>query len=81
MKRKLQDILKKIDKSSKTHFFKTFQYFPHVTGSSIRNGFYKKFDEVQGNGGLYYANPILTFDQMTSVIEMGEKLADKYFGI
>ncbi|KXN73878.1 hypothetical protein CONCODRAFT_3117 [Conidiobolus coronatus NRRL 28638] len=58
---------------------KSWTYFPHVTVESLKNGFYKKFDEIQGKKGLYYATPLLGFEIMESTITSAEYLAEKFF--
>lgn len=58
---------------------KSWTYFPHVTVESLKNGFYEKFDEIQGKKGLYYATPLLGFEIMESTISSAEYLADRFF--
>jgi hypothetical protein len=58
---------------------KTWEYFPHVTTESLKNGFYKKFDSIQGSKGLFYATPLMTFELMESTIDSAEYLVDKFF--
>ncbi|OXA48758.1 hypothetical protein Fcan01_16432 [Folsomia candida] len=76
---KLTGTLRKIHPFSRTLFTSVTDYFPHVTGQSIRDGFYRDFESIQGDGGLYFATTLLTFETVNGAIEMGEKFVDKYF--
>jgi predicted NAD/FAD-dependent oxidoreductase len=58
---------------------KPWVYFPHVTVESLKNGFYKKFDSIQGKKGLYYATPLMTFELMESTINSADYLVEKFF--
>lgn len=89
MDTKLKVLLRNIRKSrSKRHCSKAneiligpqgYEHFPRVSGSSIRDGFYRKFRAIQGNGGIYYATPLLSFDMMEPVLEMAEDFVEEYF--
>ncbi|OXA48724.1 Salicylate hydroxylase [Folsomia candida] len=60
MLNKLTTTLRKIHPLSRTLFTSVTDYFPHVSGESIRDGFYRDFDSIQADGGLYYATTLLT---------------------
>ncbi|KXN73881.1 hypothetical protein CONCODRAFT_35311 [Conidiobolus coronatus NRRL 28638] len=58
---------------------KSWTYFPHVTVESLKNGFYKKFDSIQGKKGLYYATPLLAFELMETTFDSADYLVERFF--
>ena len=77
---KMDKTLRKMSTRPKTlHPIKTTEYFPHVVPDSLRKGFYRKFAAIQGNGGLYYASTLLTFEKMNEALKMTEAFVAKYF--
>ena len=79
VKSKLDDFLRRISPEAKTFFLQTTEYFPHVATESLQNGFYSKFNALQGETGLYYATPLISFETMDGTIRMTEDLVQKYF--
>ena len=75
----LEATLKKISKDAKTFYRATSEYFPHVGTSSLQQGFYKKFDAIQGVRGLYYATTLLGFETMDGALKMTEAFVNRYF--
>lgn len=77
---KMDQTLRKMSTAPKTlHQIKASEYFPHVQPKSLKNGFYRQFDSIQGNKGVYYASTILTFETMNDALKMTESFVDKYF--
>jgi hypothetical protein len=58
---------------------KTWEYFPHVNVESLRNGFYQRFNEIQGSKGLFYATPLMTFELMETSISAADYLVNYFF--
>jgi hypothetical protein len=58
---------------------KTWEYFPHVNVESLKNDFYKRFNNIQGRRGLYYATPLMTFELLESTINSADYLVEKFF--
>lgn len=76
---KIEHHPEKIHPFAHTLFTRSTEYFPHVTGESMRTRFIQNFDAIQGNGGLYYATMLLSMETVDNSIEMGEGIVDKYF--
>lgn len=77
---KINDTLRKISIAPKTlHEIKTTEYFPHALPESLKNGFYRDFESIQGHNGLYYASTILTFEELDEALKMTEAFVGKYF--
>lgn len=76
---KLKGTISKINKKSYIISQRNWQYFPHVQIEDLKAGFYKKFEQLQGHHGLYYATTLSTFEIMNEAIRAGEDLAEKYF--
>jgi hypothetical protein len=74
----LEIFLKKISPESRTYFLQASEYFPHVTTKSLQNGFYKKFDRIQGRGGLFYATTLLSFETMNMALYMSQEFVTRY---
>jgi predicted NAD/FAD-dependent oxidoreductase len=58
---------------------KSWEYFPHVTVDSLKGGFYKKFDSIQGEQNLYYATPLVSFELMENTLSSADYIADRFF--
>jgi hypothetical protein len=67
-------------KDTKTNIYvKGWDYFPHVTTKSLQDGFYKKFNSIQGKGKVYYATPLLSFECVEHSIRSGEYIIDTFY--
>jgi hypothetical protein len=65
---------------TKTNIYvKGWDYFPHVTTKSLQDGFYEKFNSIQGEGNIYYATPLLGFELIEYSIRSGEYIADSFY--
>jgi hypothetical protein len=60
-------------------YIKGYEYFPHVTTKSLKDGFYKKFNSIQGKKNIYYASPLLSFELIESSIRAAEYIVDSFF--
>ncbi len=82
MSTKIDQTIQKMSTAPKTlHKIKSSEYFPHAEPKSLKNGFYQKFDSIQGNKGLYYATTLLTFEKMNEALKMTESFVEKYFNV
>ena len=77
--KKLESFIKKVNRHSSTFFLKATEYFPHVSTDSLANGFYQRFDKIQGIRGVYYASTVLSFETMNLALDMAEGFVNKYF--
>ncbi|KXN66175.1 FAD/NAD(P)-binding domain-containing protein [Conidiobolus coronatus NRRL 28638] len=58
---------------------KIWEFFPHVNVESLKSNFYKKFNNIQGRRGLYYATPLMTIELIESAINSADYLVEKFF--
>jgi hypothetical protein len=59
--------------------FYDWDYFPHVNSTSLENGFYKKFDQLQGKANQYYTGGLFNMETVQSSMEHGEFVVKKFF--
>lgn len=79
MKSRIYNLLKDVDFDYELYFVKPTEFFPHFRRQAIMQDYYKKLDQIQGKGGIYWATTLLTFETVNNAIEMAEKLVAKYF--
>ncbi|KXN75008.1 FAD/NAD(P)-binding domain-containing protein, partial [Conidiobolus coronatus NRRL 28638] len=60
-------------------YVKGWDYFPHVTTKSLQDGFYRKFNSIQGKGKIYYATPLLSFECVEHSIRSAEHIVDTFY--
>jgi predicted NAD/FAD-dependent oxidoreductase len=67
-------------KDTKTNLYvKGWDYFPHVTTKSLQDGFYKKFNSIQGKKNIYYATPLLGFEVIEHSIRAAEYVVGSFY--
>ncbi|KXN64756.1 hypothetical protein CONCODRAFT_13980 [Conidiobolus coronatus NRRL 28638] len=67
-------------KDTKTNIYiKGYEYFPHVTTESLQDGFYDKFNSIQGKNNIYYATPLLSFEVIEHSIRTAEYIVESFF--
>jgi hypothetical protein len=59
--------------------FYDWDYFPHVNSTSLQNGFYKKFDQLQGKANQYYTGGLFNFESVQSTMAHGEFIIKNFF--
>jgi hypothetical protein len=59
--------------------FREWDYFPHFNTTSLQNGWYDKFNAVQGQGKTYYASGLNGFELVEFSIRAGQDIAQTYF--
>ena len=59
--------------------FREWDYFPHFDQDELENGFYAKFNELQGNKNTYYASGLNGFETVEFAIRAGQDVVDTYF--
>lgn len=79
MSKELQNLISKVSVNGTMLFLQGTECFPHATTKFLQRGFYKKFDRIQGKGGLYYATTLLTLETMEKALEMAAGFCNKYF--
>lgn len=82
MTRRLKGFLHNFSGGKRNEIFygpQGYDYFPRVSGQSIKNGFYGKLRAIQGKGGVYYATPLLTFELIEGCLEMAESFVQDFF--
>ena len=63
----------------KIHQTADWKYFPHVDGNSLRDGFYRKLMDVQGQRGTWYVGGIINFETVESTASYAQKLVKENF--
>ena len=58
---------------------KRWKYFPHVKCEDLKNGFYKKLDEIQMKNNTLYAGKLLDFSNIEHCSIFEKYIVDKYF--
>jgi len=59
--------------------FREWDYFPHFDQDELENGFYAKFNELQGYKNTYYASGLNGFETVEFAIRAGQDVVDTYF--
>lgn len=79
MRRKVDDTMLFVDPNYELYFLNSTDYFPHVREQDILLGFYSGLNSIQGNGGVYWATTLLTFESINNSIEMAQNFVARYF--
>jgi hypothetical protein len=58
--------------------FREWDYFPHVNGHELDNGFYESFNALQGYKDTYYASGLNGFELVEFAIRAGQDVVDTY---
>jgi hypothetical protein len=59
----------------------TWEYFPHVSAEEIKNGFYEKMEQLQGQKNTLYVGEILAFPTVEDCSNYSRELVKKHFEI
>lgn len=59
VRKKLNATIKKIHPFSKLLWTRATEYCSHVSSQALRDGFYKDFKGIQGNGRVYYGTTLI----------------------
>lgn len=59
--------------------FREWDYFPHFDKAQLDQGFYEKFNSLQGRKNTYYASGLNGFETIEFVIRAGQDVVDSYF--
>ena len=58
--------------------FREWDYFPHFDQDELENGFYARFNELQGYKNTYYASGLNGFETVEFAIRAGQDVVDTY---
>lgn len=58
---------------------KEWEYFYHVSPEVLRDGFYQKLYQRQGENGLFFANSIFNFESVQRCQELATEIVQSYF--
>ena len=58
--------------------FRGWDYFPHFDKAELENGFYAKFNALQGHQKTYYASGLNGFETVEFAIRAGQDVVDTY---
>jgi hypothetical protein len=61
------------------HRQKGWQYFPHVSLTDFRAGFYDQFESLQGYQQTYYAGSLLAYETVGTTVAYTRSLVERYF--
>jgi hypothetical protein len=56
---------------------KAWRYFPHVSSSDFKAGYYDRLDALQGTRSTYYTGELLSFSCVEPVVAFSELLAQR----
>ncbi|MFO1406580.1 MAG: FAD-dependent oxidoreductase [Steroidobacteraceae bacterium] len=56
-----------------------WQYFPHVTLTDFRAGFYDQFESLQGYLQTYYSGSLLAYETVGTTVAYSRRLVERYF--
>ncbi len=59
--------------------FGGWDYFPHYDTQQLQEGFYGKFDALQGHKNTYYASGLNAFEIIEFALRAGQDVAASYF--
>jgi hypothetical protein len=59
--------------------FREWDYFPHYDKAQLDQGYYVKFDQLQGSKNTYYASGLNAFETVEFAIRAGKDIVDSYF--
>jgi hypothetical protein len=59
--------------------FREWDYFPHYDQRQLDQGYYSKFNNLQGNNNTYYASGLNGFETVEFAIRAGIDIVDTYF--
>jgi NAD(P)-binding Rossmann-like domain len=59
--------------------FYDWDYFPHVNSTSLNNGFYSKFDKLQGKANQYYTGGLFNFETVQNTMAHGKYIINRFF--
>jgi hypothetical protein len=55
-------------------------YFPRVSATDLRQDFYERVEDLQGNGGIYYVGGTLSFETVETSARYAQSLVQDNFG-
>ncbi|MFO1394026.1 MAG: FAD-dependent oxidoreductase [Steroidobacteraceae bacterium] len=58
---------------------KGWQYFPHVSLTDFRAGFYDQFESLQGYRQTYYSGSLLAYETVGTTVAYSRGLVERYF--
>jgi hypothetical protein len=61
------------------HKFIDWKYFPHIDGETMRDGFYEKINQMQGERNTFYIGELLNFSCIGFTTQYTEELIKCYF--
>lgn len=59
--------------------FRGWDYFPHFDQAQLDQGYYDKFNALQGHQNTYYASGLNGFETVEFAIRAGKDVVDSYF--
>lgn len=59
--------------------FREWDYFPHFDQAQLDQGYYDKFNALQGQQNTYYASGLNGFETVEFAIRAGKDVVDSYF--
>jgi len=59
--------------------FNRWDYLPHLSTTSLNEGFFQTFESLQGQHHQYYTGSLFTFDSVETSMAEGQKLIEKHF--
>jgi hypothetical protein len=59
--------------------FQQWDYFPHYDTAQLNEGYYAKFNQLQGNNNTFYVSGLNGFETVEFAIRAGEDIVNTYF--
>jgi len=60
--------------------FRQWDYFPHFDRRQLEEGYYAKFNALQGHKNTYYASGLNGFETVEFAVRAGKDVVETYFG-
>lgn len=61
------------------HSYDAWLYFKHVTAEDMRNGYYDRWERIQGQNRTFYVGGLFDFDYVEGVARYSRVLIEKHF--
>jgi hypothetical protein len=59
--------------------YSEFPYFPHVEHTDMKDGFYEKFEAMQGQKNTYYTGGLMNFELVENIMNYSKHLVKNHF--
>ena len=61
------------------HSYDAWLYFKHVSAAAFRDGYYDRWERIQGDNRTYYVGGLFDFDYVEGIVRYSRALIEKHF--